>query len=746
MIKKISIFSVAALSLAAVIGSDFTAKAELSGRDQFMLEQLRRQQASPASRSQEKLYYSGFVKLADGCTADQIERLGGHIINRIGDILIVDMPVDEIENIDKLAEVVQIELAQEMKPTMDNARQIGNVENIWNGVDLGGHSFDGSSGIILGLFDTGLDPNNPNFSDRVETVFLYNSNTPTQYTGSQIKTFTTDANTETHGTHVLGIMAGGLETIDRYKSSAGLGKEVTNSPNPFKGVAPGAPIMIGCGALANTYIMDGVKRMIEYAQSKGLHPVINLSLGNNSGSHDTNDPSNQTLGALAKNATIVVSSGNEGDENIALTKTFTATDNTLTSLIRPLNGSYFQGESCVLEVWGADNSDLTVKVVFYNASGNRVAANDILVTKAMNTTVQAANISGANYTSGSISYQKQTDANSKRVKATLSLSSLTGKAGSYRMGVEVTGSAGQRVDYFLTTSGQSKAQLSSFNIAGLSSPDGNMSINSMACADNVIAVGALMTKASWNTFLGNGYSDARYGRTNGNVYGFSSFGKLVDGRELPYFVAPGGMMSSLNSFYTSRYSNYEKNANTGGSTVGGMTNVNGRTYYWGMEMGTSMASPFAAGVLALWQQASLAANNRTLSTPELIKIAQETAITDTNTSQGNPLQWGAGKLNAYEGLKYVLNESSAIGQIWSDERNPEEALLMQLEGRNLNIFVAGASALDVKIFSVAGHCLYAAGTTGSETDIDTGHLQRGIYVVNVVTPQGGNYTKKISVR
>ena len=72
-----------------------------------------------------------------------------------------------------------------------------------------------------------------------------------------------------------------------------------------------------------------------------------------------------------------------------------------------------------------------------------------------------------------------------------------------------------------------------------------------------------------------------------------------------------------------------------------------------------MSAPYMAGVAALWLEA-----NPKLTHQEIKEIAMQTAINDDACNEGNHFinegrQAGAGKIDAYAGLKYILNENEA---------------------------------------------------------------------------------------
>ena len=84
-------------------------------------------------------------------------------------------------------------------------------------------------------------------------------------------------------------------------------------------------------------------------------------------------------------------------------------------------------------------------------------------------------------------------------------------------------------------------------------------------------------------------------------------------------------------------------------------------YYWGLSDGTSMSTPTAAGIVALWVQAA-ADKGKTLTNADIKDIFNHSCDTDEFTKAA-PHRFGAGKINAYKGLLYVLDLSTGIQRL-----------------------------------------------------------------------------------
>ena len=301
-----------------------------------------------------------FVTIAPGFSEADLTAAGAEVLSVMGDIAIVTLPTDKVEEFASLPCVKSMNLGRKMKATLDNARRIGGVDDIHNGIDLP-RPYTGK-GVCAGIVDQGFDPNHINFRNEDGTSrikFLahmrYNSTmtgiSPVFYSDYNdlvqvdypLSRFTTESKEAYHGTHTLGIMAGSYNgpasvAVDNGDGTASV-KEINN---PFYGVATDSDILIGCGDLNDSFIAYGISYIVDIADYMGQPVVINLSIGSNVGSHDPRSQMNSYLDYAAEltGAIICVSAGNEGDIPLHVSKTFTTTDNELKTILLPTDEEY----------------------------------------------------------------------------------------------------------------------------------------------------------------------------------------------------------------------------------------------------------------------------------------------------------------------------------------------------------------------------------------------------------------------
>lgn len=662
--------------------------------------------AVPASRSSEALV-DVLVQTTDAAVIDSLEACGYAVEYISPRFSIVCMPVDGIENLAQSNSVSKLFFGHSVAPAMDIARGKSSVNTLHSGLTLP-QRYRGT-GVLVGMFDTGFDPSHINFlsadgsQNRLKFYARYSgsSTTPTVYTDDATRTAPTDNRNETHGTHVAGIMGGAYNGAGSYP-----GGKNTSTVNLY-GVAPDAELAISAGDLYNNSILAGVRRIINYAKQVDKPVVINLSLGGNDGPHDGSDAFSQALDDLGKEAIICVAAGNEGGDYIHAGKTFTAADKELKTL---LNGNKLNAG--MIDVWSSTGDEIKVSIITVKANSGEITSK---ITSENNRTVTCGNGEGADHSIFRNAYNGTITLTAKKVDnrynvsvgASSDVSAVNGS--DVVLGIMIEGAEGVRVDAY--GNGNRDIRFATVVPNGYDRPDNNGSINSMGCGSNIITVGSYSTRAQWQTLTGGRtYST---GGGDGNLSTFSSWGELVDGRKLPHICAPGtGINSSVSGPFMA--ANYDDNSYMlVASAQEGET-----THYWACMNGTSMATPYVTGTVALWLQA-----DPTLDVAKVRRIMMETAKKDDFVT--DDIAWGAGKLDATKGIKQVIEETGAVDGITVAGSD----IMVNVNGKSLDIFAAGAASVSAQLYAPSGMLAASASADGENLVLEA--PSAGMYVLSV---------------
>ncbi|MCH5239626.1 MAG: S8 family serine peptidase [Muribaculaceae bacterium] len=724
-------------------------------------------------------YIRAIVEIADGYTVGDIEAAGYPVMPARGNIVVVAVPIDEVEEFSNLESIKKMSIEKPLNTNMNIARAVSGVDDIHAGKGLS-NPYTGK-GVNVAIVDQGIDPDHIAFKDeegknRIKFLTYFDGYTAdsdglpaARYFGENITyeddkgniqqypgvdQFYTDMTSAYHGTHTLNILGGGYHGDVTYYEN---GKEVTG-PNPFYGVAPESNLTVSCGSLQDACVVMGIANLLSYADYNkeeaevSTPTIMSLSLGSTAGPHDPNSLMNRFLSECGKDYIIVLSSGNEGDLKIALNKTLTAEDNTLQSMVYPYGFQYDPSQGApshdntyvrngVVMVYSDDETPFTLQAFIMTGSegnyrkratfnltsedGNYYSSSSYYINYvggSVNTTV-------GRYFDGYIGGGAKLDEDLGRFYGAFDYYLYTnpetgmnedGSEGVI-VGFEITGVDGQRIDCYCDGM---NTWIYNYGLEGYQDGSRDGSISDMAVGDNVLVVGAYNTRNNWTTISGDVYGyENEEGFKSGQIGPYTSYGTLADGRTLPHVCAPGtAIMSAVsNPWIESYFKGYESYIP---KNVTGQATIKGQNYYWQPETGTSMSTPFVAGSIALWLQA-----NPDLTIDDVLDIIAKTSVKDDDVMAGIPAQWGAGKFDAYAGLKEAIN-NAGVESITIGDRN-DKLLLQQTGSKEYNVFVGNATNLDVKVYSLAGSQMFSKTYPGNEANIDLSHLPTGIYVVKV---------------
>ncbi|MDE6272158.1 MAG: S8 family serine peptidase [Muribaculaceae bacterium] len=564
--------------------------------------------------------------------------------------------------------------------TMEAARFAKDANFIYEGIGLPG-SFDGS-GVVVGFSDVGFDACHSNFltmdgsESRVRRFVHYElgeGRIDRLETPEEISAYRTDYAPQTHATHVAGILAG------------------RGADGKYMGMAPGADIVATTSDLYDVVILAGIEEVIAYAKSVGKPAVINISIGSYGGPHDGTSLFCQYLDKCAEDAIICISTGNEGNTSNHIGHTFTSADDKIEFRWSDKQWAYLDVKGYT-EMYSEDDSPLKVGLYLtrHNSNADRpykgpmvdLAEDPEWVLTSDPALAEADprfhyDETYAKYFDGEVYIQGGIDPNNGRFYARISYdteteeyASPTQPWGKYQFGGYVQGVAGKRVDMF------GDGSRSSFiSNQGKPRPDSDMSISDLATGKNVISVGAYWARESLEMMNGNKW----YGGTPMTICDFTSYGTLIDGRVTPMTNAPGSPIASSYSgpnvaLSSPDYCVYEFDG-----------------HYWGPDGGTSMSTPYVAGVIATWLQA-----HPTMTSKEAQELIIKTNDTENYPLEANP-RHGLGVFEPYIGLKEL------VARGYTDvETVLAQSVFAKYSGGVLHINNPDARDLRIDVYSVDG--------------------------------------------
>lgn len=652
---------------------------------------------------------------------------GATIEAQIDDILVVRMPVDNVEQVAAYPAVKRLSIETPIKLKNKVTREKSLVNKVHESIDLAGNAIKGKN-VVVGIIDSGIDYNHINFKDadgnsRVKCVM----NGSKYYTSaSQIASLTTDDSQEDHGTHTSGTAAGSY------------------SANNLQGMAPEADLVL-CGLtnLSDANMLLACQRIVDYAKSEGKPCVINMSIGHNSGPHDGSDDFNVALSKLAGQGVIfVIASGNEGDMQIYLNKKFKPEAekyDSVKTVIADLDndGDYYLQSRA--EVWNFQGKVPEVELYVINASNNSVLLKTDRISLAQGKSSYSWSLSSSSYYTKFKSYYTSYSGLSPNISVTMA------KSGNYgSISIQIMGASKSAGKYYVAM-GLFSNEESEIHVWGADSNtefrrngsslftagDASRSFNPMCCGDEILSVGAYNGA---NTYTGlDGYNYSYPGYTLNDITEFSSYGEGFNGESYPDICAPGLAVQSS-------YNTYHKTYNSDLSDYVNKQTVNGKTYYWGTMSGTSMATPAVTGIIATWLQ-----YKPTLTGSEIRDIFYKSAKTDTYVNKATNCCWGAGKIDAYAGLQCIM--ASGVNDV---EVSQNQVLVYpNPNGGQFKVFTQGEeNGATLNVFSASGALVYTCRIDASHeaADVDiAGVLAPGIYLVQVVGEKV-NYSTRMAIK
>ena len=637
-----------------------------------------------------EVFISAFIRLENDSQLSELEALGVQVQCSFDNGLITaNIPVDKINEVAGISNVQRVNVASLMTPATYKAREATHVDDLLtlsNDAISSGltNKYDGT-GVVLGVIDTGIDFQHIAFKDkngdsRIKRAYVYNGSRAQEYSKFTATSPTTDDRTADHGTHTSST-AGGSSVIVN-------GNTVTVTDDhanaTYGGMAPGADLYLaGINGLKSTYLANAFQKICNYADEVGKPVVVSNSWGSQYGPHDGTDdfadviaryfgpshPNHVCLFAASNDAG--KSKDNEGGGYYLSGSA--SKSNPLGAIIRSdsytnTDAGYYYTD-IIANAWARSTSVSTIACNFY-VLDSKTGEVKTSVTVTPSTYGTGTSVSGlSNYYKGDIYVYRYTSGNKTQliIKATdltsTSIYAVTQNGekyykSNYTLAIQFYPTSGSSVidvwggDYCYYTD-----HLSTEGITWTDGTD-DMTVSDEAMNPNVISVGAYVTSNRTTNYAGT-TTDHSYEYTIGDIAPFSSYAtasESVTDLQYPWISAPGArLIAGVNHYHTAStddYSYYGSNFNQD-LVVNSASNP-----YAAME-GTSMATPVAAGIVALWLQAAKEVDKQ-LTNDDVKEIMKETAIHDSYTTTGpNASHFGQGKINALAGVQYILGANAS---------------------------------------------------------------------------------------
>lgn len=637
--------------------------------------------------------------------AKAFENAGGVIRSRCGDILSTWVPDAQSPKLKQQAGVVAAAPARRIQPLLNKATRSAGVNDVWQGLDME-QGFTGKD-VLIGVTDWGFDYTHPAFYDtnmleyrvlRAWDQFRKAGPAPQGFTyGTELrgKEQLLQAQCDTdniyhhhyHATHVASIAAGG-----------GAGTQ-------YRGVAPDAQLLFATFLVDEAAVLDAFNWMKHVAEEEGKRLVINMSWGlYYMDNLDGTGLLAQAMQTLADQGIVFVSSaGNNGDVNFHVSHAFAGEADTVkTQIVFDTYGvENYWGEA--LEMTTSPRDSFSFSLALYDSPFHYLQQTPFYSTSAGDFQLDTFMV----YENDTIFYRvaiEKTNPYNERPEVQLRIKQPNGN---YKFALWVAAETGE---------------FHAWNVAELTTGVGNWGYAFSApfgdwlTGDALYGLGmpananACITVASHVT--GN-YSTLHGVWSNSTISSFSSYGPTLDGRLKPEISGPGSnIISAINSFSDQFTGNYN-------ATV----DFQGREYGYSFLSGTSMSSPFVAGVAALVLQA-----NPYLSAAQVKQVLCETALWDEYTEAAGQERFGYGKVNAYAAVRRALEltgveEVKVAAPALEVFPNPVGEMLY------LTLCLPEGQMASVALFDLTGKCLWMENLSAGVHSFNVSHLPAGCYLL-----------------
>ena len=698
----------------------------------------------------------------------QIAGLGAEVKAAMGWMLMVAATAEQLPEIARLEGVTNIAIGSKPLLKLDKSRQATHTDEVQSGTGQQLPQAYNGEGVIIGVIDSGFDFTHPVFKDdkgnlRIKAAFMPGM-TYTEGKGKKavvngkelegtlfdtpdmiLDTLQLKQTSTFHGTHVAGCAA--ASPVASVKGTAG---------GHLAGIAPKAELI-----LSETYadeqqnkkyeggttdpevlnVINAMNYMEDYAKKAGKPLLVTMSMNTAVGPHDGTSAESLAYKYFCDRGNIMtIATGNEGGDNCHVHKTIDA-NHPLKVLFSRSNEysviNYLQTDKPAkiriflydiakkTEVATTNTYDLVngisskaaISKDGEDAEKDELSKDLLKLMKDGDGKSRYYNSGGALAVKNGIGETQDPKGGTRHLTSTTIQSIGTIISSDIRLGVEITAneSIEQRA-WINSNSGGGEFE----NVEGFDKGSADVSVGDLCTTGVPISVGS-WTANNLVVDKPGEKPEPDKKETVGDISKYTSYGIDYAGHQHPFVVTPGNCVySASNSFVDDEFNDVIAKQDFSNQFKGQTTP---RSYRWVKSDGTSMATPIAAGIIALWLQA---AHDKgiTLTIDKVKEIIKESTDTDEFTQKAG-IRAGYGKLNAYKGLLKVLGLPTAISEL--SQHQPQGMTFRIADGR---LYAEGAEeGTAVTLYNLSGTIVRQSLVTGGSISLDG--LQPGVYAVQI---------------